>query len=379
MPLWVWPAWSRSGNSGSAFTGEVALSRRSRLLSTALTLVLLLLAPSGLVAQPIQDMGEETPSTAQAKKQAKKDSADRGSKANTAPAVGGRVLSECSAQDATERLTTALGAIRALKKLRVVPGRSVQVEYRGREVNLDVTAHGSCQSSFQATLPYLGRPGEEAAIRRAYSAVMEPAVAALAQCDPSDCLEEAARAEETQRELAARQEAAAIVEAAPDKAGGTSLGPTSAGKSAHNTAALAYLKALSADEAYARATSIVREALPTPLTAQFPAANQADISITLLEAAPEEFNGGAELEALRQNLNGVALSSELQERFRAVLGEVEAHIAGPCYRVVGYVDFQNRCGALVRGRYESYVSKREGTGWFAVGKPSIDFPDCPGR
>jgi len=361
--------------------GEVAVSRRSMSLANTLAAALLLAAPGNLYAQPVQEMGEDSPATALAKKKAakKKKAAEQDSKSKAQPAVGGRVLSECSATDATESLTLALGAIRTMKKLRVVPGRSVQVEYRGREISLDVTAHGSCQSSFQAVLPYLGRPGEEAAIRRAYNAVMEPAVAALALCDPSACLAEATKADDVQREAAARQEAAAVAEATQDQASRAGASPESVEERSRKAAALAYLRALSADQAYEQATGIVREALPTPLTAQFPTANQGDISITLLESAPEQFSGGAELDALRENLNDEALSAELQERFRAVLGEVEAQIAGPCFRVVGYVDFQNRCGALVRGRYESYVSKREGSNWFAVGEPSIDFPDCPGR
>jgi hypothetical protein len=208
---------------------------------------------------------------------------------------------------------------------------------------------------------------------------MEPAVAALARCDPSACLAEAARTDDRRREAAARQEAAAVAEATQVKASRAGASPERIKESVRNASTLAYLKALSPDEAYARATDIIREALPTPLTAQFPAADQRDVSVTLLDSAPEQFSGGAELNTLRENLNDAALSAELQGRFRAILGEVEAQIAGPCYRVVGYVDFQNRCGALVRGRYESYVSKREGSGWFAVGEPSIDFPDCPGR
>ena len=347
-------------------------------LTVAFAAVLLLADPISLPAQTVQDMGDEDPSAARAKKKASRKAAKK-LKAQPAPAIGGRVLSECSAIEATERLASALGQLPTMKDLRVIPARSVQVGYRGRDVTLEVTAHGGCQASFQASLPYLGRPGEEAAIRRAYNAVMEPAVATLAECDPSACLERVAKTDSARREAAARDEAAAVSEATQEEASRAGESPESAEQIARSAAALTYLKALSSDEAYAQAINIVRKALPTPLTAQFPEVGALDTSVTLLESTPKGLSGGAQLTALRQNVNDNSLPEELRLRFRAVLDEVEAQVAGPCYQVDGYVDFQNRCGALVRGRYEAYVSRREGSDWFAVSPPSIDFPDCPGR
>jgi hypothetical protein len=344
----------------------------------SLTIVLLLTTPASLPAQPIQDVGDEDPAAERAQKKASKKEAQK-RKEETTPAVGGRVLSECSATEATERLASALGGLRSMKNLRVVPGRSVHVGYRGRDVTLEVTAHGSCQASFLASLPYLGRPGEEAAIRRAYNAVMEPAVATLAECDPQACLEQVAKTDEARREAAARSEATAVSEATQEQARRAGETPESAEQIARSAGALTYLKALSSDEAYTQAIDIVRKALPTPLTAQFPKAGTSDTSVILLESTPKDRSGGAKLAALRESISDNSLPEELRTRFRAVLSEVEAQVAGPCYQVTGYVDFQNRCGALVRGRYEAYVSRREGSDWFAVSAPSIDFPDCPGR
>jgi|GEM_PF-4213782 len=340
--------------------------------------MLLLAASTTLQAQPIQDMGDEDPAVQRAQKKASKKEAKKNTE-GPAPAVGGRVLSECSATEVTERLASTLGALRSMKNLRVIPGRSVHLGYRGRDVTLEVTAHGSCQASFQASLPYLGRPGEEAAIRRAYNAVMEPAVATLAECDPQACLEQVATTEEARREAAARTEASAVGEAAQEQARRAGESPESAEQMARSAATLTYLKALSSDEAYAQAIDIVRKALPTPLTAQFPEPGARDTSVTLLESTPRDLSGGDQLAAVRESVGDNSLPDELRARFRAVLREVEAQVAGPCYRVTGYVDFQNRCGALVRGRYEAYVSRREGSEWFAVSSPSIDFPDCPGR
>jgi hypothetical protein len=340
-----------------------------------LALALLLSAPAVGHAQVIQDMGDEP---AAKKKPARKKLAKK-TKAVQEPAIGGRVLSECSALEATERLSAALTEVRGVGKLRTAPGQTIVLSYRGREVNLAITAHGSCQSSFQASLPYRRRPGEEGSIRRAYTAVMEPAVAALAECDPKACLEARSEAEASFREERARDEATTVaseVSGAATRAGAT---PESAEQQARSAAALAYLSVLSSEDAYKETVGIVRDVLPTPLTAQFPEAGSKGVSVTLLETAPPELAGGSELEALRSKIRNDALSDELRERLATVLSDVEEQISGPCYHVTGFVDFQNRCGALVRGRYEAYVSRREGSSWFALGEPAVDFPDCPGR
>jgi len=338
-------------------------------------LVLLLAAPAAGYAQVIQDMGDEP---AAKKKPAKKKPAKKAVAAQE-PAMGGRVLSECGAVEATERLSAALTEVGGVSKLRTAPGQNVVLSYRGREVNLAITSHGSCQSSFQASLPYRRRPGEEGSIRRAYTAIMEPAVAVLAECDPKACLEARAEAEASLREARARDEATTVateVERAATRAGAA---PASAEQQARSAAALAYLQVLSSEDAYKETVVIVREVLPTPLTAQFPEASSKGVSVTLLETAPPNLSGGSELEALRSKVRNDALPDELRERLATVLSEVEEEISGPCYHVTGFVDFQNRCGALVRGRYEAYVSRREGSSWFAIGEPAVDFPDCPGR
>ncbi len=343
----------------------------------ALTSALLLASSTSARAQPVQNAGEED-STAQETRTKETETA-RQRNAEVMPALGGRVLSECSAGEATERLTQALGTVRAVKNLRMVPGRSIQLEYRGKEVALQVTAHGPCQSSFQASLPYLGRPGEESVIKRAYRAVMEPSVAALAECEPTACLNQAAKVEKNRQEANARAEAAAVAQAVRSAPREATASSQSKEDQARRAAQLAYLKALSGDKAYVHATRIVREALPSPLTAQFPEIASEKVSVSLLAEAPKALTGLTQLNTLRTNLQGDVLPQDLQERFKNLVGEIEAQVGGACYQVTGYVDFQNRCGALVRGRYEIYISKREGADWFALDSPVIDFPDCPGR
>jgi len=338
-----------------------------------LAVALLLAAPTVAHTQVLQDMGEDPA----AKKQPPKKAAAR--EAVQEPAIGGRVISECSALEATERLSAALTNVRGVGKLRAAPGQAIALSYRGRKVNLTITAHGSCQSSFQASLPYRRRPGEEGSIRRAYNAVMEPAVAALAECDPKACLEASAEEEASRREQRARDEAIAAASETEEAATNSGLNLVNAQQQARSAAALTYLQVLSGEDAYNETVAIVRDVLPTPLTAKFPEAGSKGVSVTLLEAAPHELAGGSELEALRTKVGNDALPEELRERLRSVLSEVEEQISGPCYQVKGFVDFQNRCGALVRGRYEAYVSRREGSNWFALGEPAIEFPDCPGR
>jgi len=335
----------------------------------------LLAAPVTGQAQVVLDMGDQQPATKKPAAKAK----TKPAKVVQEPAIGGRVLSECSAVEASERLSVAMGKVKGVKDVRALRGQTVLLSYRGRDVNLAITAHGSCQASFQASLSYRARPGEEASIRRAYNALMEPAVAALAECDPTACLEANADEQANRREQAARQEAAARAEETQEAASQAGASPESAEQQAQSAAAFAYLQALSSEDAYKETVEIIREVLPTPLTARFPDAESKGVTVTLLDTPPAELGGGAELQALRSKVGGEALPSELQDRFEAVLAAVEEQINGPCYFVAGYVDFQNRCGALVRGRYEAYLSRREGSDWYAIGEPAVDFPDCPGR
>jgi len=340
-----------------------------------LTAAMLMSAPVTGHGQVTQDMGEAPQKTPAAKA----GPSNKDKPAVQEPAVGGPVLAECSATEASERLAAALDPVRGVRNLRAVPGQSVHLLYRGREVNLEIRGHGACQASFRASLPYKPRPGEQQAIERAYKAVMEPAVAALAECDPAACLEANAGDEAASREQAALDRAANTAERTQLAAVQAGATPATAEDQARNAAAIAYLEALSEKAAYRRTIEIVREALPTPLTAKFPDPGSKGITITLLESTPPELGGGLELQALREKISDEVLPEELQERFRSVLAEVEAKLRGPCYRVQGYVDFQNRCGALVRGRYDAYISRRQGSDWFAIGRPDLDFPDCPGR
>ena len=174
-------------------------------------------------------------------------------------------------------------------------------------------------------------------------------------------------------------EAAARAEETQEAASQAGASPASAEQQAQSAAAFAYLQALSGEDAYKQTVEIVRDVLPTPLTAKFPDADSKGVTVTLLDTAPADLAGNSELQALRSKVGSEALPEELRQRFQGVLAEVEEQISGPCYFVAGYVDFQNRCGALVRGRYEAYLSRREGSDWFAIGEPSVDFPDCPGR
>ncbi|MBJ92936.1 MAG: hypothetical protein CMP23_00525 [Rickettsiales bacterium] len=331
-----------------------------RLLCLSATL---LLPASTLQAQDRAAPGDAEPTT--------KHSTDPNNKitgSSNEPAVGGRILAECSAEETSVRLGEALQGLRGVKKLTSMPARSLQLEYRGQPVILDISAHGSCQSSFQARLPYRGRPGEAAAIRRAYSAIMEPAVATLATCDPKACQEaEAERADK-------RKEAEMLAERQSSPA------PEPAATVASDSAAvLAYLEQLPANEAYTEATRRVRDALPTPRSAEFPRVTAQEVKVQLLDEAPTGVSGQSELEALRKLAMGGALTPELKLQLERLLIKVEQELAGPCYRVSGYVDFQNRCGVLVRGRYQAYLSRREGAPWFALGQPELDYPDCPGR